>query len=127
MRQAKGAPMILIRGTGVPARDSIKWQSNLFPKLTLTEDHYREMRARFPHIESFRDEMKKLEDWLWVNESRRPKSRWKKAIGNWMRKAEIYAIERRKYRLIKGKERPMSHQEASKSLAEILAHKTFPS
>lgn len=105
----------------------VKWQSKLFPKLTLTESHYQEMRVRFPHIESFRDEMKKLEDWLWANESRRPKSRWKTQIRNWMRKAEIYAVERHKQRLVKGKERPMSHQEASKSLAEILAHNTFPS
>ena len=105
----------------------IKWQSQLFPKLTLTEDHYQEMRKLFPDIESFKTEMEELERWLYANESKRPKSHWKAQVSNWMRKANRIAREKRQQRLVRGKERPMSHQEASKSLAEILAHKTFPS
>lgn len=100
--------------------DPIKWQSKTFPKLILTESHYQEMRKRFPNIESFRDEMKKLEDWLWANEIKRPKSQWKRQVSNWMRKAELYAVERRKQRLIKGREKPMSHKDATRSLAQIM-------
>lgn len=100
--------------------DSIKWQSKLFPKLILTESHYQEMRKLFPNIESFKTEMEDLEKWLWANESKRPKSQWKRQVSNWMRIADKKAKNDRQRRLVKGTERPMTHQDASKSLAEIM-------
>lgn len=104
--------------------DSIKWQSKLFPKLILTESHYREMRKLFVNIESFKVEMEKAEKFYWANPSKQPKSQWKRAASNWMRIADDMAKKQRERRLAKGTERPMSHQDASKSLAEIFANIT---
>lgn len=100
----------------------IKWQSKLFPKLILTEEHYQEMRKLFPNIVSFKTEMEDLEKWLWANESRRPKSHWKTQVSNWMRIADKKAKSDRERRLSKGTEKRITHKDATRSLAEIFSN-----
>jgi hypothetical protein len=99
---------------------SIKWQSKLFPKLILTEEHYQEMRKLFVNIESFKVEMEKAEKFYWANPEKQPKSQWKRAVSNWMRIADDIAKRQRAQRLVKGKEKPLSHKDATRSLAQIM-------
>ncbi len=104
----------------------IKWQSKLFPKLILTEEHYQEMRKDFPEIESFRDQMEKLEKHLKYNPGKVPRSHWKTKISNWMIVANEIAKEKRAYRLRKGMEKQhFTKNESSQALASILGAKSL--
>ena len=98
----------------------MKWQSKLFPQLTLTEEHYRVMRRIYPHIESFKAAMEELEGWLYANQDRMPKKNWKNQVNNWMRKANEIAREKHDRRLAKGEDRPMTHRESAVRISEVL-------
>ncbi len=71
----------------------VKFQSKLFPDLVLTDEHYQLMRPRLRYIESFRDEMEKMELWLADHPQKRPKKNWRTFITNWMKNANRYADE----------------------------------
>lgn len=73
----------------------ILFQSSVFSKLILTEEHYLFLKARLIHIASFKKEMQLLEIWLHDHPERRPKRNWKAQVGNWMRTAEQIAVERK--------------------------------
>jgi hypothetical protein len=73
---------------------TIKWQSQAYPKLILTEEDYGFLRMRLRYVESFRDEMEKAETWLFAHPDRHPKKDWRRFVLNWLRKANEIAYER---------------------------------
>ncbi len=100
--------------------DKIKWRSRTFPKLVLTESHYELMRRIYPHIDSFRREMERLEGWLYANPQRLPRKNWKNQVNNWMRKADEIAAEREVKGAARGETRPMTHRESAERLGDVL-------
>ncbi len=103
---------------------TVKWQSRRLPGLVLYDEHYQDMRQRYIHIRSFRDEMVALENWLLENPERRPKTArgWKKQVGNWCRLADKYAKQKYERALATGKvkELKMNNVDAGLRLSQIL-------
>ncbi len=69
----------------------ILFQSSVFVKLILTEEHYLFLKARLTHITSFKKEMQLLEIWLQDHPKRRTKN-YRLRVTNWMKKAEQIAV-----------------------------------
>jgi len=69
----------------------IKWQSQIFPEMVLTEEHYTLLRQRLRYINSFREELEGLELWLSDNPHRAPKKNWRTFITNCMKRADRLA------------------------------------
>jgi len=102
----------------------IKFQSKLYPKLILTEEHYQVLKERLPHIHSFYQEMLKLEMWLYSNPERKPTKNFKRRITNWMINANKFA---KAYKQRGQYDEPrVKTREVAQSVGEILNHIANP-
>lgn len=64
---------------------TVLWQSELFPKLQMTDEELEYLKKHFPEVDKFHPLLVQAERWLSVNPDRQPKRDWKRFFRNWVR------------------------------------------